>query len=49
LKAENNNKDISTWAQIKVQVYGEKGTERRDALEREAESFKSRYKLLYNI
>jgi len=36
----NNNNDISTWSQIKDQVYGEKGTERRDNLEREAESFK---------
>ena len=40
MKAENNNKDIATWIQIKDQVYGEKGTERRDNLEREAESFK---------
>ena len=40
MKAENNNKDITTWSQIKDQVYGEKGTERRDNLEREAESFK---------
>jgi len=40
MKAENNSKDISTWSQIKDQVYGEKGTERRDNLEREAESFK---------
>lgn len=40
MKAENNNKDIATWAQIKDQVYGEKGTERRDNLDREAESFK---------
>jgi len=40
MKAENNNKDISTWSQIKDQVYGEKGTERRDNLERESESFK---------
>jgi hypothetical protein len=39
-KAENNDKDISTWSQIKDQVYGEKGTERRDNFEREAESFK---------
>ena len=35
-----NNRDISTWAEIKDRVYGEKGTERRDNLEREAESFK---------
>ena len=40
MKAENNKKDIATWSQIKDQVYGEKGTERRDNLEREAESFK---------
>jgi len=40
MKTENNNKDITTWTQIKDQVYGEKGTQRRDNLEREAESFK---------
>ena len=40
MKVDNNNQDISTWSQIKDQVYGEKGTERRDNLEREAESFK---------
>ena len=40
MKAENNSNDITTWSQIKDQVYGEKGTERRDNLEREAESFK---------
>lgn len=40
MKEQNNNKDISTWSEIKDQVYGEKGTERRDNLERETESFK---------
>jgi DNA-binding XRE family transcriptional regulator len=40
MKAENKNKDITSWNQIKDQVYGEKGTDRRDNLEREAESFK---------
>jgi len=40
MKAENRNKDITTWSQIKDQVYGEKGTERRDNLDRDAESFK---------
>jgi DNA-binding XRE family transcriptional regulator len=40
MEAENNNKDITTWSQIKDQVYGEKGTDRRDNLERESESFK---------
>ena len=39
MKAENN-KDISTWSEIKDNVYGKKGTERRDNLEREAESFR---------
>ena len=29
-----------SWTEIKDQVYGEKGTERRDELEREFESFK---------
>jgi DNA-binding XRE family transcriptional regulator len=29
-----------TWTEIKDSVYGEKGTERRDELEREFESFK---------
>jgi DNA-binding XRE family transcriptional regulator len=40
MKAENNDKDIATWSQIKDEIYGERGTERRDNLEREAESFK---------
>jgi DNA-binding XRE family transcriptional regulator len=34
-----NDKDISTWNEIKDRVYGEKGTERRDNLDRDAESF----------
>jgi hypothetical protein len=40
MKVKNKKKDITTWSQIKDQVYGEKGTERRDNLERESESFK---------
>lgn len=40
MKAENKNKDVTSWNQIKDQVYGEKGTDRRDNLERETESFK---------
>ncbi len=40
MEAKNNNNDILSWSEIKDQVYGEKGTERRDNLEREAESFK---------
>ena len=39
MKTENN-KDISTWSEIKDNVYGKKGTERRDNLERDAESFR---------
>lgn len=40
MKTKAGNKDITTWSEIKDKVYGEKGTERRDNLEREAESFK---------
>lgn len=40
MKAKNDNKELSSWAEIKDRVYGEKGTERRDTLEREAEAFK---------
>jgi len=39
MKTENN-KDITKWSEIKDNVYGKKGTERRDKLEREAESFR---------
>lgn len=35
-----DNKDISTWTEIKDKVYGKKGTVRRDKLERETESFR---------
>jgi DNA-binding XRE family transcriptional regulator len=37
---KTENKDISTWTEIKDKVFGKKGSERRDNLEREAESFK---------
>ena len=37
---KTENKDISTWTEIKDKVYGKKRTERRDNLEREAESFR---------
>ena len=37
---QKENKDISTWSEIKDQVYGKKGTERRNNIEREAESFR---------
>ena len=40
MKAKNENKELSSWAEIKDRVYGERGTERRDSLEREAEAFK---------
>ncbi len=32
--------NTKTWTEIKDSVYGKKGTERRDELEREVESFK---------
>ena len=35
-----NNMDTTSWKGIKDNVYGKKGTERRDDLEREVESFK---------
>ena len=40
METKNNNKSVSSWTEIKDRVYGEKGTKRRDNLEREAESFK---------
>lgn len=40
MKTENKNKDISTWSEIKDRVYGKEGTERRDNLDREVESFR---------
>lgn len=40
MKQEIVNKDIKPWSEIKNQIYGTIGTERRDTLEREMESFK---------
>ena len=40
MKTENKNKDISTWSEIKDRVYGKEGSERRDNLDREVESFR---------
>ncbi len=40
MKAKDNSREISTWSEIKDRVYGKAGTERRDNLDREAESFK---------
>lgn len=34
------NKNITSWAGIKNEVYGKPGTERRDELDRDFESFK---------
>jgi DNA-binding XRE family transcriptional regulator len=39
MKAKNKMK-TTTWSEIKDNVYGKKGTERRDELERDFESFK---------
>lgn len=36
----NDKNNISTWTEIKNRVYGKVGTERRDNLERESESFR---------
>ena len=40
MKTENKNNDISSWSEIKERVYGKEGTERRDNLDREFESFR---------
>ena len=40
MKTEIKNEDISTWSEIKDRVYGKEGTERRDTLDREVESFR---------
>ncbi|MBK6962656.1 MAG: helix-turn-helix transcriptional regulator [Bacteroidales bacterium] len=40
MKAKENINEISSWSEIKDRVYGKTGTERRDNLEREAESFR---------
>jgi len=40
MKTKSRNGKTSTWSEIKDRVYGEKGTERRDSLEREAEFFR---------
>ncbi len=38
MKTENENKDISTWSEIKDRVYGKEGRERRYNLDREVDS-----------
>ncbi len=40
MKQEIVDNDIKSWSIIKDQIYGNIGTERRDKLEREMESFK---------
>tara|TARA_R110002049_G_scaffold92736_1_gene229885 strand:+ start:1456 stop:1767 length:312 start_codon:yes stop_codon:yes gene_type:complete len=40
MKTKTNKMDTKSWKEIKDTVYGKKGTERRDGLERDFESFK---------
>ncbi len=40
MKTKTNKLDTKSWKEIKDTVYGKKGTERRDGLERDFESFK---------
>ncbi len=40
MKTKENKMDTKSWKDIKDAVYGERGTERRDELERDFESFK---------
>lgn len=40
MKKKDKIKEISSWSEIKDRVYGKKGTERRENLERESDSFK---------
>lgn len=40
MKTKNNNQELNSWSEIKDRVYGKKGTERRDSLERETEAFR---------
>jgi DNA-binding XRE family transcriptional regulator len=40
MKTKTNKMETKSWKDIKDTVYGKKGTERRDELERDFESFK---------
>jgi len=40
MKTKTNKMETKSWKDIKNSVYGEKGTERRDELDRDFESFK---------
>ena len=37
---KNKSSDLNKWSDIKDRIYGATGTERRETLERESESFK---------
>ncbi|MBK7130312.1 MAG: helix-turn-helix transcriptional regulator [Crocinitomicaceae bacterium] len=39
-KKKNENEKHKSWSDIKDNVYGKKGTERRDQLDRDTETFK---------
>ncbi len=40
MKTKENINNLNSWSVVKDRVYGEKGTARRDNLERETEAFK---------
>ncbi len=40
MKTKSNKMETKSWKDIKDSVYGKRGTERRDGLERDFESFK---------
>lgn len=40
MKTKTDKMNTKTWTEIKDNVYGKKGTERRDEIERDFESFK---------
>jgi len=40
MKTKDNKQELNSWSGIKDRVYGKKGTERRDNLEREMEAFR---------
>ncbi len=40
MKVNSKDSTLNTWSDIKDRVYGQHGTNRRDNLERESESFK---------
>ena len=42
---KTNSKNIKTWSEIKDDHFGKEGTDRRDQLDREFESFKIGFQL----